>query len=114
VTTTNFVLTFASKTMLCNVVHVRSNPLQYLYDAWSIKADLIGFGVRVWPKVHAYAFLRTRSTISESGVMPRWPEKEKGMESMERPKRARKRKPDTAKADLKPSPAPLRRAGCPP
>ena len=31
--------------------------------------------------------------------MPRWPEREEGME---KPKRARRRKPDTAKADLKP------------
>ena len=31
--------------------------------------------------------------------MPRWPGKEEGME---KPKRARRRKPETAKADLKP------------
>jgi hypothetical protein len=34
--------------------------------------------------------------------------------AMEKPKRAQRRKPDTAKADLKPSFAILRRAGCPP
>ena len=42
--------------------------------------------------------------------MPRWPEKGRGME---KPKRARRRKPDTAKADLEPLPALLRRTGCP-
>ena len=42
--------------------------------------------------------------------MPRWPEKAEGME---RSKRAQKRKLDTAKTDLKPPLAVLRRAGCP-
>jgi hypothetical protein len=48
--------------------------------------------------------------IQQAGVMPRWPEKAEGME---RSKRARKRKLDTAKTDLKPPLAVLRRAGCP-
>ena len=47
--------------------------------------------------------------IQEAGVMPRWPEREEGME---KPKRARRRKLDTAKVDLEPPPAVLRRAGC--
>src|SRR6266404_5614625 len=52
-----------------------------------------------------------RSAISKKrGSQPRWPEKAEGME---RSKRARKRKLDTAKTDLKPPLAVLRRAGCP-
>jgi hypothetical protein len=42
--------------------------------------------------------------------MSRWPEKVEGMETS---KRARKRKLDTAKTDLEPLLAVLRRAGCP-
>jgi hypothetical protein len=42
--------------------------------------------------------------------MPRWPEKREGRE---KPKRARMRKQDTAKVDLKPLLAILRRTGCP-
>ena len=42
--------------------------------------------------------------------MPRWPEKVEGMETSNR---ARKRKLDTAKTDLEPLLAVLRRAGCP-
>jgi len=42
--------------------------------------------------------------------MPRWPEKVEGMETS---KRARKRKLDTAKTDLEPPLAVLRKAGCP-
>jgi len=42
--------------------------------------------------------------------MPRWPEEVEGMETS---KRARRRKLDTAKTDLKPPLAVLRRAGCP-
>jgi hypothetical protein len=45
------------------------------------------------------------------GLTPHWPEKGKGME---KPKRARKRKPETAKVDLKPLPVRLRRTGFPP
>src|SRR6267143_681429 len=53
-----------------------------------------------------------RGAISKKrGSQPRWPEKAEGME---RSKRARRRKLDTAKADLKPPLAVLRRAGCPP
>src|SRR5260370_36620481 len=53
-----------------------------------------------------------RGAISKKrGSQPRWPEKAEGME---RSKRARKRKLDTAKTDLKPPLAVLRRAGCPP
>ena len=48
--------------------------------------------------------------IQEAGVIPRWPEKGEGME---KPKRARRRKLDTAKVDLKPFLAGLRRTGCP-
>jgi hypothetical protein len=48
--------------------------------------------------------------IQEAGVIPRWPEKGAGME---KPKRARRRKLDTAKVDLKPLLAGLRRTGCP-
>ena len=44
------------------------------------------------------------------GVMPHWPKEEEGME---KPKRARRRKLDTAKADLEPPFVVLRRAGCP-
>src|SRR6266436_10445251 len=52
-----------------------------------------------------------RGAISKKrGSQPRWPEKAEGME---RSKRARKRKLDTAKTDLKPPLAVLRRAGCP-
>jgi len=36
------------------------------------------------------------------------------VEGMEKPKRARRRKPDTAKVDLKPPLCSSRRAGCPP
>jgi hypothetical protein len=43
--------------------------------------------------------------------MPRWPEKREGME---KPKRALKRKLDTAKVNLKPVSVLLRRTGCPP
>jgi hypothetical protein len=43
--------------------------------------------------------------------MPRRPKQVGGME---KPRRARRRKPDTAKADLEPPPGLLRRAGCPP
>src|SRR5271166_2540352 len=42
--------------------------------------------------------------------MPRWP---KGEEGMETSKRARRRKPDTAKTDLEPPLGVLRRTGCP-
>ena len=49
-----------------------------------------------------------RSAISESAVIPRWPKKAEGMETS---KRARRRKLDTAKADLKPPHRELRRAG---
>ena len=35
---------------------------------------------------------RMRSAISKTGVIPRWPG---GVEGMEKPKRARRRKPDT-------------------
>ena len=52
-----------------------------------------------------------RSAISKkAGVIPRWPEKVEGMETS---KRARRRKLDTAKTDLEPPLAVLRRAGCP-
>src|ERR1700739_204888 len=52
-----------------------------------------------------------RGAISKKrGSQPRWPEKAEGMETS---KRARKRKLDTAKTDLKPPLAVLRRAGCP-
>ena len=43
--------------------------------------------------------------------MPRWPKREEGMEQ---PKRARRRKPETAKANLEPPLKELRRTGCPP
>ena len=43
--------------------------------------------------------------------MPRWPKREEGMEQ---PKRARRRKPETAKANLEPPLTELRRTGCPP
>lgn len=43
--------------------------------------------------------------------MPRRPKREEGME---RSKRARRRKPDTAKTDLEPPHDVLRRTGCPP
>src|SRR5215831_2962463 len=43
--------------------------------------------------------------------MPRWPKREEGMEQ---PKRARRRKPETAKANLEPPLNELRRTGCPP
>jgi hypothetical protein len=42
--------------------------------------------------------------------MPRWPEKAEGKQKS---KRARRRKLDTAKAELEPLLAVLRRAGCP-
>jgi hypothetical protein len=42
--------------------------------------------------------------------MPRWPEKAEGRQKS---KRARRRKLDTAKAELEPLLAVLRRAGCP-
>src|SRR5258706_11973949 len=52
-----------------------------------------------------------RGAISKKrGSQPRWPEK---VEGMERSKRARRQKLDTAKTDLKPPLAVLRRAGCP-
>ena len=52
-----------------------------------------------------------RGAISKKrGSQPRWPEKAEGMETS---KRARRRKLDTAKTDLKPPLAVLRRAGCP-
>src|SRR6516164_6387094 len=41
--------------------------------------------------------------------MPRWPKREEGMEQ---PKRARRRKPETAKANLEPPLKELRRTGC--
>ena len=51
-----------------------------------------------------------RGAISKKrGSQPRWPEK---VEGMERSKRARRRKLDTAKTDLKPPLVVLRRAGC--
>src|SRR3954469_10394692 len=43
--------------------------------------------------------------------MPRWPKREEGMETS---KRARRRKPYTAKTDLEPPLGMLRRTGCPP
>ena len=43
--------------------------------------------------------------------MPRWLKREEGMEQ---PKRARRRKPETAKANLEPPLKELRRTGCPP
>src|SRR5215831_558858 len=43
--------------------------------------------------------------------MPRWPKRAEGMEQ---PKRARRRKPETAKANLEPPLKELRRTGCPP
>ena len=46
----------------------------------------------------------------KAGVIPRWPKKGEGMETS---KRARRRKSDTAKADLEPLLAVLWRAGCP-
>jgi len=53
-----------------------------------------------------------RGAISKKrGSQPRWPEE---VEGMERSKRARRRKLDTAKTDLKPPLVVLRRAGCPP
>src|ERR1700744_5455571 len=42
--------------------------------------------------------------------MPRWPG---GVEGMKKPKRARRRKPETAKVDLKPPLGSPWRAGCP-
>ena len=52
-----------------------------------------------------------RGAISKKhGSQPRWPER---VEGMERSKRARKRKLDTAKAELEPLLAVLRRAECP-
>src|ERR1035438_4455002 len=52
-----------------------------------------------------------RGAISKKrGSQPRWPENAEGME---RSKRARRRKLETAKTDLKPPLAVLRRAGCP-
>jgi len=53
-----------------------------------------------------------RGAISKMrGSQPRWPGKVEGMETS---KRARRRKLDTAKTDLEPPLAVLRRAGCPP
>src|SRR5215472_12311949 len=43
--------------------------------------------------------------------MPRWPKREEGMEKSHR---ARRRKPETRKTDLKPPLVELRRTGCPP
>jgi hypothetical protein len=54
---------------------------------------------------------RMRSAVSKGGVMPRWPKREEGMEQ---PKRARRRKPETAKANLEPPLKELRRTGCSP
>ena len=54
---------------------------------------------------------RMRSAVSKSGVMPRWPKRAEGMEQS---KRARRRKPETAKANLEPPLTELRRTGCPP
>ena len=48
--------------------------------------------------------------IQQAGIKPRWPEKAEGMQTS---KRARRRKLDTAKAELEPLLAVLRRAGCP-
>src|SRR6516164_10109465 len=52
---------------------------------------------------------RMRSAVSKSGVMPRWPKRAEGMEQS---KRARRRKPETAKANLEPPLTELRRTGC--
>jgi hypothetical protein len=46
--------------------------------------------------------------MSESGVIPSWPKKAEGVQTS---KRARKRKLDTANAELEPLLAVLRRAG---
>src|SRR5215472_9522735 len=43
--------------------------------------------------------------------MPRWPKRAEGMEQS---KRARRRKPETAKANLEPPLTELRMTGCPP
>src|ERR1700726_1545013 len=52
-----------------------------------------------------------RGAISKKrGSQPRWPEKAEGMGTS---KRARRRKLDTAKAELEPLLGVLRRAGCP-
>ena len=55
--------------------------------------------------------LKMRSAVSKGGSNASLAGEGKGME---KPKRARKRKPETAKVDLKPFPARLRRTGCPP
>jgi hypothetical protein len=52
---------------------------------------------------------RMRSALSKGGVMPRRPEREAGME---KPKRARRRKPETAKAHPEPPLEKLWRTGC--
>jgi hypothetical protein len=63
----------------------------------------------MWVKVPLS--LRLGAIYPNAGVMSRGPEKGEGMK---KPKRARKRKRDTAKVDLEPLLADLWRAGCPP
>src|SRR5271165_830428 len=53
---------------------------------------------------------RRGAPYPKAGVTPRWPGEQT---AMEKSKRARRRKPDTAKADLKLAARNVRRAGCP-
>jgi hypothetical protein len=55
--------------------------------------------------------LRGGALYPKAAIIRRWPEKAEGRE---KPKRAQRRKSDTAKVNLKPRFAILRRAGCPP
>jgi hypothetical protein len=55
--------------------------------------------------------LRWGALYPKAAIIRRWPEKAEGME---KPKRARRRKSDTAKVNLKRRFAIRRRAGCPP
>src|SRR4029453_1975693 len=80
---------------------------------WRSETRLVCAGQRVVQEGSSPSDARMRSVISERGGNASRAGESK--EGMEKPKRARRRKPETAKADLQPPcSAVLRRAGCPP
>jgi hypothetical protein len=81
-------------------------------DSWIVGKQEVRAEQRVVQEGSSPSGAQMRGAISKKRCsQPRWPEKVEGMETS---KRARRRKLDTAKTDLKPPLVVLRRAGCPP
>jgi len=101
------------RSMRSNGRRHKSMNLSNAYPHWKAKAE---YAKRVLSsalsrRVKVPLALKWGAPYPKAGVIPRWPKKAEGMQTS---KRARRRKLDTAKAELEPLLAVLRRAGCPP